>query len=459
MKVVRPTRSFDGNGDGWQAIRAPSQDAPPFRLPESPFGRFAFAHGVVSAGDALVTLALANSLFFTLDPGAARTKLLLYLLVTLAPFTLLSPFIGPLIDRYAAWRRWFVIGSAFARAVMALLMAQHLKSVWLFPEAFTILVLSKAYSVARSSLVPTVVPHEDELVRANSRLSIVAGITGTLFLLPGGIIAKLWSGGGVLVFAAFVFVGAGAAATRIRTPFDGRSTLAPRPGRVAAHVSQRQVRSVFRHAHKRDVSIRQAAAAMAVLRGIVGFLTFLVLFEFRRNGLALVWFGAAATASAVGLQIGAVLAPGLRRALNEERIIVGTLFVTTATGVICALFRGPGASTAAAGLVAMSAQLGRLAFDSLVQRDGDESLRGSSFAKFETRFQLSWVLGALIPVVLTIPRVVGMLLLSAAAGGAIVVYVIGEPALERINDVQRAAKRRWRRPITLDDNDDTDRGR
>ncbi|MBK5287485.1 MAG: hypothetical protein JJE46_03350 [Acidimicrobiia bacterium] len=43
---------------------------------------------------------------------------------------------------------------------------------------------------------------------------------------------------------------------------------------------------------------------------------------------------------------------------------------------------------------------GRIAFDSLVHRDGPEHLRGRAFARFETRFQLSWVAGALIPVAL-----------------------------------------------------------
>ncbi|MBJ7382716.1 MAG: hypothetical protein JHC66_09015, partial [Acidimicrobiia bacterium] len=51
-------------------------------------------------------------------------------------------------------------------------------------------------------------------------------------------------------------------------------------------------------------------------------------------------------------------------------------------------------------VIALSAQCGRIAFDSLLQRDGPEHLRGRAFARFETRFQVAWVVGALIPVAL-----------------------------------------------------------
>ena len=47
-----------------------------------------------------------------------------------------------------------------------------------------------------------------------------------------------------------------------------------------------------------------------------------------------------------------------------------------------------------------SAATARISFDSLLQRDGPEHLRGRAFARFETRFQLVWVAGALIPVAL-----------------------------------------------------------
>jgi hypothetical protein len=60
-----------------------------------------------------------------------------------------------------------------------------------------------------------------------------------------------------------------------------------------------------------------------------------------------------------------------------------------------------------ASAVAVGAAAGRLAFDSLVQRDAPEAARGRTFARFETRFQLAWVGGAFIPA--AIPHLPGRL--------------------------------------------------
>jgi drug/metabolite transporter (DMT)-like permease len=60
-----------------------------------------------------------------------------------------------------------------------------------------------------------------------------------------------------------------------------------------------------------------------------------------------------------------------------------------------------------AAAVSVGASSGRLAFDSLVQRDAPEAARGRTFARFETRFQLAWVGGAFIPA--AIPRLPGRL--------------------------------------------------
>lgn len=475
----RSRRALPTPTAGWEALQPTEEE--PLRLPQTPFGRFAFAHGVAAGGDALVTLALANSLFFSLAPTAARSKLLLYLLITLTPFTLLSPFIGPLIDRFPEWRRHFVVGSSFARAFVCVLMAQHLDSVLLFPEAFAILALSKGYAVARSSLTPTVVAHEELLVRANARLSIVGGLMGMIVLLPGALLSKAFGGAGVLWLASVVFVGAALAALRIVTPYDptqqaasttggsGRGSASKNPtakGGLGANgsagtngpvpVDAHAARSVFTAANRRAVTIRVSAASMAIVRWAVGFLTFLLLFEFRRRGAELVWFGLAATASAVGLQLGALLAPALRKSASEERIIVGSLGVVGVAGLLGMLMGGHGTAAICAGLVGLASQTGRLAFDSLVQRDGDHAVRGSAFARFETRFQLMWVVGALVPTIIALPRFVGFLLLLLSAAAGLAIAIIGEPALERINDVQRGAKQKWRRPIRADLPDDNE---
>src|SRR4051812_31003608 len=133
----------------------------------SPFGRLAAAHAVSMIGDACVTVALAGTLFFNISPGAARPKVLLYLLLTVAPFALVAPVIGPLLDRSRGGRRTLMSVGCFGRAGLCVLMAGNIDGLLLFPLAFGVLVLAKGHQVAKSALVPAMVHDEAALVTAN----------------------------------------------------------------------------------------------------------------------------------------------------------------------------------------------------------------------------------------------------------------------------------------------------
>src|SRR4051794_37292863 len=150
----------------WRPLRTPPRRAGGAPV-IAPFTRLARHHALATAGDTFIALALAGSLFFSIDPDAARWRVALYLVLTVAPFSVVSPLIGPAIDRTRGGRRLMVILSSAARALVCLLMIRHVDSLWLFPEAFAVLVLSKGYQVAKSALVPTLVRTDGELVEAN----------------------------------------------------------------------------------------------------------------------------------------------------------------------------------------------------------------------------------------------------------------------------------------------------
>src|SRR5580692_4795630 len=135
---------------------------------KTPFGRLALVHVFMTAGDTLVTVSLADSLFFSISPGAAKDRVILYLLLTMAPFAVVAPLLGPVIDRSRGARRATVVVSAACRAVVCLIMANGLKSLLLFPEAFTMLVLSKVYLVTKGSLVPLLIGGQGETAPATT---------------------------------------------------------------------------------------------------------------------------------------------------------------------------------------------------------------------------------------------------------------------------------------------------
>jgi hypothetical protein len=117
--------------------------------------------------------------------------------------------------------------------------------------------------------------------------------------------------------------------------------------------------------------------------------------------------------------------------MAEERILQIVLAATAVAGLLAAWAGGIAAAAALALCVGLAASSGKLAFDSVVQRDAPDANRGRSFARFETRFQLTWVVGAFLPVVITIPMAVGFLVIAAAAAFAVISYLAGLRGLAR----------------------------
>ena len=120
------------------------------------FRRLAQAHAGSAGADTLVAMALAGTLFFDVPSTEARDNVALYLLITLAPFGVIGPFLGRFFDRFPGAYRGGLVFSTFARAVVAVVMAIRLDSFLLFPLAFIMLVLSRLFGISRSSLLPVV---------------------------------------------------------------------------------------------------------------------------------------------------------------------------------------------------------------------------------------------------------------------------------------------------------------
>jgi Na+/melibiose symporter-like transporter len=179
----------------------------------------------------------------------------------------------------------------------------------------------------------------------------------------------------------------------------------------------------------RGVGILLAASAMGLVRGIVGFLTFFLLFDLREEPT---WnLIAVLVLTGAGALFGSAVAPTLRRSLPEERMLLGILVTAVVAALMAAWVGGLPASMMLAAAVAIVATTGRLAFDSIVQRDAPDANRGRAFAAFEVRFQLAWVVGAVIPVVITIPQRVGFLVIAGVAAFALFSYLGGQRAAQR----------------------------
>jgi MFS family permease len=133
------------------------------------------------AGDAFVIVALAGTIFFDTSVDQARGKVALFLLVTMAPFAVLAPFIGPVLDRVQQGRKFLLAGTLLARGLLCYAMSAAVSNpTTLLPAAFGVLVLQKAYGVVRASVAPRLLPEEFTLVKANARSQLIAVIGATV---------------------------------------------------------------------------------------------------------------------------------------------------------------------------------------------------------------------------------------------------------------------------------------
>ncbi len=381
----------------------------------------------MTAGDVAMVVSLAGSLFFSISPDAARSNVLLYLLVSFAPFAIVAPFIGPFIDRAPGGRRLIIQLTAVGRALLFVTMMFHLDDFLLFPLTFGVMVLQKTYSVSRSAMIPLVVNSKTELVEANSKLGLIAGAVGAAVALPAGALAAI-SPKLSLMLGVLMFAGGVISAARL-------------PRGVVARAAQSAERIELQ-----NVSLRSAAITMTLIRAVIGFLFFELLFWLRENSYSNVWIGAVIAASTLGLMIGNGLASPLRGRLREELMLTSAVVLIAVAGMGAALIGGVGAAIALAAAANLGSGVGRMAFDSIVQRDAPDANQGRAFAKFETRFQLSWAVAAVVPVLVTFPGRVGFLTVGLVGVLAVVLYVRGSRAGAR-SAGGTSSKATSRRPV------------
>jgi MFS family permease len=370
--------------------------------------RFAIAHSLAATADALVGVSLAGSLFFSLSADASRGQVLLYLTITMAPFAILAPLVGPLVDRFHGTRRAVAIVLYVIRAGCALGLAITLYDLAFYVLALALLSANKASGVVKHTLIPRLVDDPSQLVAANSSLVQSGAVAGGLGGLVGVAILAMASAPVVLVVAGSVFLMAALAVTRVRLTDD----LPVAPASVE-------------YAELHTPSLIVASAGLMALRAGVGYFVFMLAFSLRRASEPPWVYGLAAFAYGAGAFFGHSLAAFLRRRVHEERMMAGALTAAAIVAVVGVLGVNRPTVLAVAAVIGLSASLGRQAFDSLLQRTAPDAMRGRAFTRYETRVQLAWVIGALVATAITLPPEASMAVLAAVFVPVVVVYVRG----------------------------------
>jgi hypothetical protein len=388
---------------------------------ESGLSRLIELGAVNAAGDTAFAVSLAGTVFFAVPSSQARDRVALFLLLTMAPFALMAPLIGPVLDRFRHGRRWAIGATLGLRGFLVWSLAASIStsSAWLYPAALGCLVASKAYGVTRASAVPRLLPKDVTLVTANSRISL-AGLAGaTIGAGIAGAFAAIgpqWS----LRWAALVYTIGLVLAIRL-------------PGRVDSPAGEEMTGTAGRDARRRAVT---AAVARGIrcnlgLRFVSGFLTMYLAFLLRDKPISgiggAVAAGAVIAAAGIGNSLG-TLVGSLLKARKPEAVVLVVLLADAVVAVTVAVLYGLPILIALGLVAGLCSSLGKLSLDAMIQRDVPDTVRTSVFARSETVLQLAWVIGGGCGIVMPLIPRLGFGFLAAVLIGLVFVVVRAKPS-------------------------------
>lgn len=383
------------------------------------------------AVDAAMAVALANTLFFAAASGESKSKVALYLLITIAPFAVIAPLIGPALDRLQHGRRVALAMSFLLRTALVVVLIANYDGIagsyppWvLYPCALGMMVLSKSFSVLRSAVTPRVLPPTIDLVRVNSRLTTFGLLGGTMV---GGAIAagaeyllNMFHLPGALYVVVAVTVGG--AALSMRIPKWVEVTEGEVPTTLSYHgADSGDGEKLSRHPKPKarqplGRNIITALWGNCTVKIMVGFLFLYPAFVAKSHDASgweqLRILGLIGAAAAIGNFAGNFTAARLelgRPALLVVRAAIAVTAVALATAVTGNLLVAAFATLITSGASAIA----KASLDASLQDDLPEASRASAFGRSESVLQLAWVAGGATGVLIYTDLWVGFTTITA----------------------------------------------
>jgi hypothetical protein len=365
-----------------------------------------------AAADAAGAISLAGTLFFQIPTGEARGQVSLFLALTLLPFAVVAPLIGPVLDRLSHGRRWAIAATMAARAFLVWALAGSVDgdSLWLFPAALGVLVGSKAYNVARAAALPRLLPEGLTLVTANARTSM-AGMVGVAVSAPIAAAAAAFGAAWSLRYAFVIFVVATILAIRLPSRVDstqGEDNMGFLRGDSPDDPGGATDRGTVRIPRSMAFALRANCGP----RWLSGFLTLFMAFLLRVHPISghspqfllAAVIGAAGLGNFVGIVVGSLM-----KRVNPKLTVVLAMLADAAAAVFAALTYGLFALMLLGFTAGLAQCLAKLSLDSTIQRDVPERVRTSAFARSDTTLQLAWVIGGFVGIALPLNPRAGMI--------------------------------------------------
>jgi MFS family permease len=393
------------------------------------------------AVDSAMAVALANTLFFAAATGESKGRVALYLLITIAPFAVIAPLIGPALDRLQHGRRAALAASFLVRTALAVLLIMNydpdtrsFPSWVLYPCALGMMVMSKSFSVLRSAVTPRVMPPSIDLVRVNSRLTMFGLIGGTI--IGGGIAAAvefvfssiLHLPGGLFVVVLMTLAGA---SLTMRIPKWVEVTEGEVPTTLTYHghggewswLDDQQAdhpTEVIESAEPRRQPLgRNIITALwgnCTIKAMVGFLFLYPAFVAKAHDASgwvqLGMLGSIGAAAGLGNFAGNFAAARLQLG-RPATVVVRAAAAVTVMALAAAVSGSMIVATATTFVTAAASAAGKASLDASLQDDLPEQSRASAFGRSESVLQLAWVMGGAMGVLVYTELWVGFTAITA----------------------------------------------
>jgi MFS family permease len=390
------------------------------------FGLLMAVQFAAQAGDGIVQSALAKFIVFGgqkgFEPEAAASpeELLRIVLYIFVPYTIISPFLGVVIDRWDR-RRLLFLANGLRGAVMLVI---GLVGVGAVPDAALFLAFMLTLASTRTVLA-TKAAALPETVDSGSLVegNAVSQLGGAMFQLGGAglvlVTSKFIAVEPWVIVGAVIYIAGGVIALLIKRAGQARAH-----SRFVTEVSN-VVQNIWR-------GLREVARVPKAAASISTYFWLRLLWSFSLAGIGLVARDLVAGddlqsviltggAGAVGAALGFLTAGVFRDKARSTGHIV--LWSSTMAGVAVAVLGGIEAKIAIAMLtffLGFGFFLGKISLDTMVQEALGDDFRGRAFSLYDIAYNVAWVVAALVLNIFWSPDLQGALI--AAMG---VVFLIG----------------------------------
>ncbi|HEX2051542.1 MAG TPA: MFS transporter [Actinomycetota bacterium] len=396
------------------------------------FGMLMGAQFAAQAGDGLVQAALAKLIVFGgqkgFDPENARSpdELLRIVLYVFVPYTIVSPFLGVVIDRWDR-RRLLVVANglrAVAVAVVALVGFGVVGDAALFLVLLLTLASTRVVLATKAAALPAALG-EQSLVEGNA----VSQFGGAMFQVAGAgialVAAELVSARPIVLAGAAVYaIGVLFAAGVRRTgEVRARSTLGREIARVARSIAD-GVREVAR-TPKAGASISTYFWLRFLWSFAIVGLGFIAreLLSDDDMGVLLLTGGAGAAGGALGFLLADVLSARVR---TTARLVIAASVLAGGAVAVLGAIEASASIALLAFCLGLGFFLGKISLDTMVQEALGDDFRGRAFSLYDIAYNLAWVLAAGIMKLFWSESAQGLLL---AAIGVVFLAGVGGLAL------------------------------